>query len=152
MNSLCLIKSLAKHGDSREKERHGSERKMAHDVLPFSRLGGGGYELEIQNVPPNRGANLVAKKQARERSPLTLPILGQRPEANILSESYPAKVPGSFQQFVVFFRIDAVFDGCEYIDAAAPKLLCDCQGNVDVHVQSQRHLTCFSRPEPENDR
>jgi hypothetical protein len=65
-------------------ERHGSERKMAHDVLPFIRLGRGGYELEIQNVPPNRGANLVAKKQARKRSPLTLPILGQRPEANIL--------------------------------------------------------------------
>ena len=124
---------------------------MAHGVLPFSRVGGEGYQLEIHDIPSNRGAHLVTKKQPRERSPLTLPILGQCLEANILSEHHPTQVPSSLQHFVIEFPVEAVFNGREHIDPAPSKLLRNRQRNMDVHIQSHSHLTCSLCPEPEND-
>ncbi len=124
---------------------------MAHDVLPITCLGGEGYQLEIRDVPSNCGSRLVTKQQPLERKSLTLPILGYRLEANILSEHHATQVPSALQDLVIEFPVEAVFNGCEDIDPAPAKLFHNRHRNVDVHIQSHRHLTCSMGPKPKND-
>jgi hypothetical protein len=63
----------------------------------------------------------------------------------------PTQVPGSLQHFMIGIPFETVINGCEHINPAPSKLLRNCQWNVDVHIQSNRHLKCSLGPEPKND-
>lgn len=70
---------------------------MLHLVHPFRNFRGLSHQFQILHVLSDCRPKLVAKQLSGERPPIPLPVLGQRLEANVLSEYNTRQLPRTLQ-------------------------------------------------------
>jgi hypothetical protein len=83
---------------------------------------------------------LVSENQVAERSVLTLPILGHRLEANVVSDERAPELARTFQEGVIWEIGGTIILRGEDIDASEAQLGGDGVIDVDVEVEPDRHL------------
>jgi hypothetical protein len=125
---------------------------VLHRVRPLLRIGGPGNQFQVPDELPNRAAELVAEDEAGERAALSLPILRERFEANVLGEDDAAKLVGLLQQIAVIAFGPAILNGGQYVHAATPQLIRDRLRYVHVHVERHGQLEQTSSLQAQEER
>jgi hypothetical protein len=112
---------------------------MTNDVLPFLGFRRPRDEFEIPDIMSDRRAGLMAEEQSRERFSLSLPILGEGFESDVLREQDPTQVSRTEEKLFVNPLVVPVFGSRQDIDAAPAKLLGDRPRDVHVKVKRDGH-------------
>ena len=97
-------------------------------------------------------AELMAKDETRERATLSLPILREGFEANVLREHDAAELAGMLQQFGVVAFGPAIFNGGQHIEATTSQLIRDRLRYMNVHVERHGQLEKPPSLQPDEER
>src|SRR5258706_153382 len=81
----------------------------------------------------------MAKKQTRKSLALALPFLGQRPEANVVSENDSAELGCPRKQILVGELSRIVFLRGQNIYTLTAELIADSPWDVDIKIERDRH-------------
>ena len=142
---ISLVQRDQSSGNAASKAKVGtgsyrtSERKALDNSEPLFRIRGFGDEFEVQYILPDRAVDLMREHKACKWTPPGLPRLGECLETNVLREKDPIVGSCSFQQVGVLQSISTIFLRRQNVHASTPKLIGDLPGDVNVHVERNRH-------------